>query len=147
MCQCRNISECDFITGSCACQAGFTGSTCHDLCPDGSYGLECGLTCQCLAAGTRSCDHITGSCDCQDMWVGDLCDIQGEWCMYGVNGVNELLRTVHAVTQPPTVPIPATFQIWWAIVGVVAAIIVAVGVAIVPIVIVIWRNKRKRKKV
>lgn len=78
LCQCRNISECDFITGSCACQAGFTGSTCHDLCPDGSYGLECGLTCQCLTRGTRSCDHITGSCDCQDMWVGDLCDIQGE---------------------------------------------------------------------
>lgn len=68
--------------------------------------------------------------------------VRASWCMYGVN---ELLRTVHAVTQPPTVPIPVTFQIWWAIVGVVAAIFVAV--AIVLIVIVIWRNKRKRKKV
>lgn len=73
--------------------------------------------------------------------------VRASWCMYGVYGVNELLRTVHAVTQPPTVPIPPTFQIWWAIVGVVAAIVVAVGVAIVLTVIVIWRNKRKRKKV
>lgn len=76
-CQCRNASECDHISGSCTCQAGFTGITCHGSCPSGFYGLGCGLTCQCFTAGTRSCDPIAGSCDCREMWIGLLCDIEG----------------------------------------------------------------------
>ena len=73
-CQCRNASECHFVTGSCTCQAGFAGLTCHDPCPDSSYGLGCALACECFTSGTRSCDPISGSCDCNEQWMGELCD-------------------------------------------------------------------------
>lgn len=49
-------------------------------------------------------------------------------------------------TPPPTIPVP-DFQVWWVIVGVVFAIVAAVGVAAILLVVAMWRKKRKRKKV
>ena len=34
---CQDVSECDTITGHCTCQPGYTGTTCHDECPEGCH--------------------------------------------------------------------------------------------------------------
>lgn len=94
-CQCRNASECDFMTGSCTCQAGFTGSTCHESCPDGAYGLGCALMCECFTRGTMSCDPTDGSCDCNEMWMGELCE--------GKNYYKHLDLKVHCPSQKSSV--------------------------------------------
>ena len=41
ICSCRSDSECDFITGNCSCEPGYTGSTCHEPCQSGYYGNSC----------------------------------------------------------------------------------------------------------
>ena len=81
LCECRNSSECDPVSGSCTCQTGYSGLTCHNLCPGGSFGLRCASTCQCMVNTTKSCDPFNGSCDCHDMWMGEFCDIQSEILM------------------------------------------------------------------
>ena len=65
------------MTGFCNCSAGFMGATCHQLCPNGTYGLGCASPCQCFTTGTRSCHHVNGSCDCLDSWTGELCEVEG----------------------------------------------------------------------
>ena len=74
ICSCRSDSECDFITGNCSCEPGYTGSTCHEPCQSGYYGNSCSEECQCNTNGTEECDHINGTCYCFDMWSGDLCE-------------------------------------------------------------------------
>ncbi len=142
-CQCRNTSECHFATGSCTCQAGFTGSTCHDSCPDGSYGLACALTCPCFDSGTRSCDPISGSCDCNDLWMGELCDGKDSYLTHYL-----LKCTLPVVIEAPTAPTEpaAPFQAWWVVVGVLAAFLAA-GVVAIIIFIVTWRKKKRKSKV
>ena len=66
------------MTGFCDCSAGFMGLTCHQRCPNGSYGLNCASQCQCSMTGTRLCNHVNGSCDCLDSWSGELCDSKVE---------------------------------------------------------------------
>ena len=75
-CTCRNDTECDKVSGLCACQTGYTGLTCHDICPFGLYGNNCNTTCDCHLNGTSSCHHITGSCECIEPWFGTFCDMK-----------------------------------------------------------------------
>lgn len=144
-CQCTNISQCDPVTGSCTCQTGFAGPTCHAPCPEGSYGLRCASTCQCFDAGTESCDPVNGLCDCTETWRGAFCDIRGKKKVKSCLTCWECFLCHLLVTPPPpTLPV-SSFQVWWAIVGVVAAVFAAVGVAVILVVIVMWKKRKGRK--
>ena len=43
-------------------------------CPNGYYGQDCALTCNCVVAQTTSCDHVTGACSCKAGWEGSTCN-------------------------------------------------------------------------
>ncbi len=63
---------------------------------------------------------------------------------------NKLLRYIFKfiiAVAPPTLAPVQTFQIWWAIVGLVGVLVVAVGVVVVVVVIVIFKKKKRRNKV
>ena len=79
ICECRLVTECaDKETGQCTCQPGFTGPTCHGVCPEGFYGNLCTLQCLCDLQGSESCDHVNGACYCFEQWTGEFCEIEGE---------------------------------------------------------------------
>lgn len=53
-CSCENNSKCDHKTGSCLCEPGFMGESCHvRFCPEGHFGLHCGRKCPCHLPNTR----------------------------------------------------------------------------------------------
>ena len=62
------------MNGTCICHAGYMGGTCHDICPEGYYGINCVTPCGCHWNGTYDCDHIDGTCNCTEFWNGTLCD-------------------------------------------------------------------------
>ncbi len=76
VCLCRLDIECDFITGDCSCNDGYTDVTCHIPCEDGYYGNNCSGLCTCDTNGTDRCDNVNGTCVCLDMWSGNDCEIQ-----------------------------------------------------------------------
>lgn len=60
-----------FFLGVCHCRPGWTGSNCSKECPDGSYGIGCGLRCKCQNGG--SCHKIDGACHCKPGFTGLTC--------------------------------------------------------------------------
>ncbi len=41
-------------------------------CPEGHYGAECKLACEC--ENGAECDHVSGACTCTAGWVGSHCE-------------------------------------------------------------------------
>ena len=107
-CECYNGAGCDPLNGNCRCKPGYRGSKvsrkaiscrsrisfvhpislfqCHELCPLGTYGIDCKETCKCLNSG--SCNPEDGSCNCPHGWKGDICEVRacnatGEDWLYG----------------------------------------------------------------
>ncbi len=74
-CQCHSNDECDFVSGNCTCEPGYTGPTCHTPCESGYYGENCTSLCSCEVNGTAECDNVNGTCYCLDMWLGDDCEV------------------------------------------------------------------------
>ncbi|BFZ21511.1 hypothetical protein BsWGS_24549 [Bradybaena similaris] len=73
---------CDHITGECynGCQIGYTGGTCAQECPAGTFGLGCNVSCSQKCApveikGEPPCDPDTGVCykGCQTGFTGASC--------------------------------------------------------------------------
>lgn len=56
---------------NCRCSLGYTGITCDQPCPDGKYGLNCTLDCECY--GGAKCDPVQGCCDCPTGRYGNRC--------------------------------------------------------------------------
>ena len=84
-------SECRKTDGVCVCDGGYAGPSCHQPCPEGTFGPGCRSSCSCSPPGTESCDHITGLCSCLSNWTGSLCNEQSEaahtyTCMYTTRG-------------------------------------------------------------
>ena len=50
---------------------GWLGPNCNYRCPDGRYGADCSLSCQCRNGSP--CDHITGQCVCTAGFTGTFC--------------------------------------------------------------------------
>ena len=46
---------------------------CSIVCPQGLWGEECAMTCDCSDRGT--CLAANGACDCDPGWSGTRCDI------------------------------------------------------------------------
>ena len=46
------------------------------VCPNGTYGYDCTLKCNCLNNGR--CSYIEGGCedDCASGWTGASCDVR-----------------------------------------------------------------------
>ena len=67
-CQCVDIAgvsiNCDRFTGKCPegafCKPGFSGDTCHQKCPIGTFGFTCSKLCNCFQNST--CDSVSGIC-------------------------------------------------------------------------------------
>ena len=52
-CQCVNGGKCYHVSGSCLCEAGFSGDRCDArLCPEGLYGIRCDKRCPCHVDNT-----------------------------------------------------------------------------------------------
>ena len=52
-CQCVNGGKCYHVSGSCLCEAGFSGDRCEArLCPEGLYGIRCDKRCPCHVDNT-----------------------------------------------------------------------------------------------
>ncbi|XP_059195573.1 N-acetylglucosamine-1-phosphodiester alpha-N-acetylglucosaminidase-like [Centropristis striata] len=56
----------------CACDAGWTGNNCSQVCLPGFYGDGCNQTCVC--ANGASCDAVHGRCSCKPGFRGNRCD-------------------------------------------------------------------------
>jgi len=54
----------------CVCDSGWVGNACHVECPDGYYGIQCKLSCNCTHG---KCNHVTGDCTCFAGWTGVTC--------------------------------------------------------------------------
>ncbi|KAG2458915.1 SREC protein, partial [Polypterus senegalus] len=71
---CKHHKPCDPKTGSCvACELGWNGTLCNQLCPAGRYGENCNGVCRCR--GSEVCNRKTGTClHCNPGWSGPRCD-------------------------------------------------------------------------
>lgn len=58
--------------GTCYCAPGFRGVSCNDTCPEGFFGQDCELNCNCLNGA--SCSPETGQCFCAPGWKRQKCD-------------------------------------------------------------------------
>ncbi|XP_052695930.1 multiple epidermal growth factor-like domains protein 11 [Crassostrea angulata] len=70
-----NCQYCHIETGTCqGCKPGYQGHHCELVCPLGSYGAACKLTCG-HCRDVNQCDHVTGTCltGCSAGYMGDLC--------------------------------------------------------------------------
>ncbi|KAK3612288.1 hypothetical protein CHS0354_011006 [Potamilus streckersoni] len=91
---CEDIDECksslcDSIctntngTYDCGCYEGkkiaSDGRTCID-CTEGSYGINCNLSCSCIPENTVTCDKRTGNCTCHAGFIGVKCEIDVNEC-------------------------------------------------------------------
>ncbi|KAJ7305715.1 hypothetical protein JRQ81_010081 [Phrynocephalus forsythii] len=65
----------------CVCDAGWLGTDCKEVCPEGSYGDVCAQKCLCVNGGR--CDPVSGSCTCPDGYQGALCEEACSWGRYG----------------------------------------------------------------
>ena len=85
--ECGGNSSCNLSTGTCECNAGYSGSNCsegmhdivvrvcscfpcHTVCLQGMYGLHCRGVCICEAG---NCHHVTGQCTCFPDYYGVNC--------------------------------------------------------------------------
>ncbi|XP_041366697.1 multiple epidermal growth factor-like domains protein 11 isoform X2 [Gigantopelta aegis] len=71
-CTCQNGGSCDHVTGACQCAAGWYGPQCESPCPRGTYGPGCRHKCHCLDA--ISCSRVDGACRCLPGIKGEKCD-------------------------------------------------------------------------
>eukprot|EP00057_Strongylocentrotus_purpuratus_P013953 XP_011668427.1 PREDICTED: multiple epidermal growth factor-like domains protein 10 [Strongylocentrotus purpuratus] len=55
--------------------------TCHDYCPEGTYGPNCANQCQCQNNGV--CNPATGKCTCKPGWKGEVCAVPCRRGRYG----------------------------------------------------------------
>lgn len=63
---------CGFLfVGICHCFPGWTGTSCSKTCPNGTYGINCGLQCKCQNNGL--CHAIDGACHCKPGFTGHTC--------------------------------------------------------------------------
>lgn len=54
-------------------------------CPEGSFGANCQLKCNCHNSST--CDRVTGTCQCSPGYYGHLCEHGEDWAdKAGLNG-------------------------------------------------------------
>ncbi|KAI4548851.1 hypothetical protein MG293_001181, partial [Ovis ammon polii] len=70
-CDCDHADGCDPVHGHCLCQAGWTGTRCHQPCPEGFWGANCSNTCTCKNGGT--CVPKNGNCVCAPGFRGAFC--------------------------------------------------------------------------
>ena len=72
-CYCHNEATCNPVDGRCKCRAGYTGTRCEELCPEGYWGEDCYRACQCRS-NNFVCDPTLG-CICR--WVQKRCTRAG----------------------------------------------------------------------
>ncbi|XP_006817355.1 uncharacterized protein LOC102802783 [Saccoglossus kowalevskii] len=68
------------LLDGCICDPGWTGSSCEERCPIGTYGDKCIGECRCKHG---ICDTTTGQCFCDSGYSGDSCE---QLCPYGFYG-------------------------------------------------------------
>ncbi len=71
-CTCPLNNQCDHVTGSCDCPAGFGGITCKTPCVAGYFGKGCLQKCECKNENYL-CDVING-CVCSNAEYGPECN-------------------------------------------------------------------------
>uniref|UniRef100_A0A915ALI4 EGF-like domain-containing protein n=1 Tax=Parascaris univalens TaxID=6257 RepID=A0A915ALI4_PARUN len=65
---CKNGGRCNRDKTACDCSAGYTGPSCEEVCPEGTWGDGCNQICACDG---QTCHHVTGACSCP---AGANCD-------------------------------------------------------------------------
>lgn len=59
------------------------GLTCGTGCPEGFYGVNCDLQCNCYNNAT--CDPVTGACTCTEGWRDEDCNTTCPKYYFGIN--------------------------------------------------------------
>lgn len=61
-------------TGSCSCQAGFSGTACEACATDNVFGPNCSAVCSCVHGVCNSGLNGDGTCECLSAYRGPQCD-------------------------------------------------------------------------
>ncbi|MGH0161571.1 UNVERIFIED_CONTAM: hypothetical protein FKN15_041370 [Acipenser sinensis] len=82
--RCKQAQPCSPTDGFCAaCEPGWTGTRCDQICPHGYHGDGCKMECPRCRNG-EPCDPTTGNCShCDPGWIGPRCDSRCPEGLYG----------------------------------------------------------------
>ncbi|KAL3197361.1 hypothetical protein MRX96_044934 [Rhipicephalus microplus] len=86
-CSCENNGVCSHVNGLCQCPPGYAKSRCNELCPVGTYGLNCQSKCKCKHGA--ACNPVTGQCTCSPGYLGEFCEFKCDHGRYGQNCENK----------------------------------------------------------
>ncbi|XP_052784322.1 uncharacterized protein LOC128220099 isoform X2 [Mya arenaria] len=89
-CACNGLrtESCNHVTGTCACDEGWTGEICDEdvdecgdqKCVNFTFGWSCNETCPCQQDHSSKCDNVNGSCFCLQGWKGQICSEDLDEC-------------------------------------------------------------------